>query len=81
MWGLEWCPLSLVSTTEGLLGRKSSGSGIESQEYGHRDPSLCPRGTLSLQMLALTSQTSDGHSVGIVRSRVQATEFLAVIIV
>jgi hypothetical protein len=28
--GLERGPLSLVSTTEELLGRKSSGSGLES---------------------------------------------------
>jgi hypothetical protein len=38
--GLERGPLSLVSTTEELLGRNSSGSGLESQEYGRRD-SLC----------------------------------------
>jgi hypothetical protein len=37
--GLERGPLSLVSTTEELLGRKSSGSCLESREYGHRDPS------------------------------------------
>jgi hypothetical protein len=28
-----------VSTTEELLRRKSSGSGLESREYGSRDPS------------------------------------------
>jgi hypothetical protein len=39
-------PLSLVSTTEELLERKSSGSCLASQEYGHRDPSRWPRGTL-----------------------------------
>jgi hypothetical protein len=44
--GLEWGPLSLVSTTEELLGRNSSGSGLEILEYGHRDPSRWPRGTL-----------------------------------
>jgi hypothetical protein len=32
-------PLSLVSTTKELLGRKSSGSGLESREYGRRDSS------------------------------------------
>jgi hypothetical protein len=31
-------PLSLVSTTEELLERKSSGSGLEIREYGRRDP-------------------------------------------
>jgi hypothetical protein len=37
--GLERGPLSLVSTTEELLGRNSSGSGLESREYARRDPS------------------------------------------
>jgi hypothetical protein len=37
--GLERGPLSLVSTTEQLLGRKNSGSGLENQEYGRMDPS------------------------------------------
>jgi hypothetical protein len=32
-------PLSLVNTTEELLGRKSRGSGLKSLEYGSRDPS------------------------------------------
>jgi hypothetical protein len=30
-------PLSLVSTVEELLGRKSSGPGLENLEYGRRD--------------------------------------------
>jgi hypothetical protein len=34
-----------------------------------------PRGTLYPQKLALTSSTSGGRSVGIVRSRTQATKF------
>jgi hypothetical protein len=36
-------PLSLVNTIEELLGRNSSGSGLENWEYGCRDPSgwLC----------------------------------------
>jgi hypothetical protein len=37
--GLERGPLSLVSTIEELLGRKSSGCGLEIREYGRRDPS------------------------------------------
>jgi hypothetical protein len=36
--GVEREPLSLVSTNEELLGRKSSGSGLEIREYGRRDP-------------------------------------------
>jgi hypothetical protein len=43
---LERGPLSLVSTTEKLLGNNSSGSGLESREYGRRDSSRWPRGTL-----------------------------------
>jgi hypothetical protein len=31
---LEQGPLSIMSTIEELLGRESSGSGLESQEYG-----------------------------------------------
>jgi hypothetical protein len=37
--GLERGPLSLVSATEELLERKSSGSGLENRDYGGRDPS------------------------------------------
>jgi hypothetical protein len=35
---MERGPLSLVSTIEELLGRKSSGSGLKNQEYGRVDP-------------------------------------------
>jgi hypothetical protein len=72
--GLERGPLSLVSTTEKLTGRKCSGSGLENLEYGRRDPSRWPRGTLYPQKLALTSPTSGERSVGKVHSRTQATE-------
>jgi hypothetical protein len=37
--GVERGPLSLMSTTEELLERKSSGSSLERREYGRRDPS------------------------------------------
>jgi hypothetical protein len=36
--GLEQGPLSLVSTTEELLERKSSGYGLENRNYGLGDP-------------------------------------------
>jgi hypothetical protein len=36
--GLERGPLSLVSTIKELLGRNSSGSGLENLEYGREDP-------------------------------------------
>jgi hypothetical protein len=48
--------------------------GLEIQEYGRRDLSRGPRGTLYPQKLALTSPTSGGRSVGIVRLRTKATE-------
>jgi hypothetical protein len=54
---LERGPLSLVSTTEELLGRKSSVSGLEFWQYGRKDPSRWPRGTLHQQKLALTLPT------------------------
>jgi hypothetical protein len=72
--GLERGPLSLVSTTEELLGRKSRGSGLEFREYSRRDPSRWPRGTLYPQKLELTSPSNGGSSIGIERSRTQATE-------
>jgi hypothetical protein len=73
---LERGPLSLVSATEELLERKSSGSGLEIREYSSRDPSRLLYGTLYPQNLALTSPSSGGRSVSIVRSRTHATEFL-----
>jgi hypothetical protein len=44
--GLERGPLSLVSTIEELLARKSIGFGLEKRDYGRGDPSRSPRGTL-----------------------------------
>jgi hypothetical protein len=73
--GLERGQLSFLSTTEELLHRKSSGSSLENREYGRRDPSRWPRGTLYPLKLALTSPTSGGRSVAIDRSRTKATEF------
>jgi hypothetical protein len=49
-------------------------TGLENREYGHRDPSRWPSDTLYLQMLVLASPTSGSGSVGIVRSRTEATE-------
>jgi hypothetical protein len=70
--GLERGLLSLLSTTEELLERKRSCSGLEKIYY-------CLRGmrradTLYLEKLALTSPTSGCRSVSIVRSRTKATE-------
>jgi hypothetical protein len=70
---LERGPLSLVSTIEELLEKKSSNSGLENREHG-RTESLCwPRNTVYVQKLALTSPTSGCRSVGIVRLRTKAT--------
>jgi hypothetical protein len=73
--GLERGPLSLVSTTEELLGRKSSGSCLETENTAvgichadHVAPSIP-------QKLAITSPTSGGRSVGIDLSRNQTMEF------
>jgi hypothetical protein len=68
-------PGSIHGVTEELLERKSSGSCLENRDYGRRDPSRWPRGTLYPQKLTLTSPTSCGRSIGIVHSRTQATEF------
>jgi hypothetical protein len=73
---LKLGPLSLVSTTEELLKRKIIGSGLENRDYGRRDLPRWTRDTVYPQNLALTSPTSFSRSVGIVRSRTQATEIL-----
>jgi hypothetical protein len=79
--GLERGSLSLVSTTEELLERKSSGFCLENREYGRRNPSRSQRGTLCPQKLATTSPRSGGRSVGIVLSRTQTMEFVCLLTV
>jgi hypothetical protein len=73
--GLERGPLSLVSTIDDLLGRKSSGSGLESREYGRRGRHAAHVAPSISKKLTLALPTSGGGSVGIVRSRTQATPF------
>jgi hypothetical protein len=53
---------------------------LENGEYGCRDPSRWPRGTLYSQKLAITSPTSGGRSVGIGHSRTKATELLLLLL-
>jgi hypothetical protein len=68
-------PLSLVITIEELLGRKSIGSGLEA-ENTTAGICLADNATHSIRKtLALTSPTSGGRSVGIVRSFIEATKF------
>jgi hypothetical protein len=74
-WLVVGLERGLVSTTEELLERKSSGSGLESRQCGRKDLSRWPRVSLYPQKLALTSPMSGVRSVGIVRSRTQAAEF------
>jgi hypothetical protein len=64
-----------LSTTEVLLGRKSSGSGLGRREYGRGDSLRRPRDILYPQRLAITSPTSGGRSAGILCSRTKAKEF------
>jgi hypothetical protein len=49
-------------------------AGLENREYGGGKLSRWPRSSFYKQKLALTSPTSGGSSVGIVRSRTQSTE-------
>jgi hypothetical protein len=74
--GLERGPLSFVSTIEELLEKKSSGSGLENREYGHKDSPRWPLDTLYSHKWALISPTSGGRSVGIVRSCTKTKEFV-----
>jgi hypothetical protein len=69
--GLKLIPLSLVTITEELLEWKSSG-------FGSRKQRLTAVGIRCAE-LALTSPTSGGRAVGIVRLRTKATEFSLVL--
>jgi hypothetical protein len=70
-----------MSTIEELLERRSSGSGLENRDCGLQGISRAEYATpLYPQKLALTSPTSGGRSVSIVRSRTKATELLLVVI-
>jgi hypothetical protein len=73
--GLERGPLSLVSTTEEILDRKVAASVYKTENTAigirhadHVAPSIRKK-------LAITSPTSGGRSVGIVRSQTQTMEF------
>jgi hypothetical protein len=74
--GLEWVPLSLVSTTEKLLEKKIAApvqkTEITAIGTRHADHAT----TLYPQNLALTSPTSGGRSVDILHSLTKATEFV-----
>jgi hypothetical protein len=62
-----------------LLGRKSSGFGLVNREYDRSgSAALTTRHHFYPQKSALISPTNGGRSVGVVRSRTQATEFFFV---
>jgi hypothetical protein len=63
--GLERGPLSLVSTTEELLGRKSSGCDLENREYGRRGYVTL---TTWLKNKAKASEASTGGKLSVLRS-------------
>jgi hypothetical protein len=62
-----------LSSGSGTGSTQPRGSGLENWEYDREDPLRWPRDTLYPQKLALTSPTSGGPSVGIVRLQTKAT--------
>jgi hypothetical protein len=70
--GLERGPLSLM-TTEELLEGKVAAPVYKTEINDRGKPLRWPRDTLNPRKSALTSPTSGGRSVGIVRSRTTAT--------
>jgi hypothetical protein len=62
--GLKRCPPNLVSsTTEEVLERKSSGTGLENREYARRDPPRLLRDT-PLSVKAGTKFADERRSLG-----------------
>jgi hypothetical protein len=60
------------------LKEKVAAPVYRNQEYGRRDSSRWPRGTLYPQKYSLTSPTSSGRSVDMIRWRTKALELLLV---
>jgi hypothetical protein len=71
--GLERSPLSLVSTNEELLDRKVAAKTVNTAVGIRCTDHATP---LYKQMLALTSPTRGGRSVGIVRLRTKGKELV-----
>jgi hypothetical protein len=73
--GLARSPLSLVSTIEEVLVRRSCRSGLEIREFGCRDHSRWRRETVCPQKMALTSPANGDLSVSTFCLRTKATKF------
>jgi hypothetical protein len=69
---LEWGPLSLVRIIEERLVRTVAALVYKTEINDRRDSLRWPRNTLYPLKLALTSPTSGGRSVGIVRWRTKS---------
>jgi hypothetical protein len=78
--GLERGPLSLVSTIEDLLERKSSNSGLENRDNCRGNLRANHATSLYPQKLALSSPTNGGRSVGIVLSRTKAKKLFLLLL-
>jgi hypothetical protein len=74
--GLERGPLSLVRIIEEQLENKVAVPVYKTEINGRGDSLRWPRDTLYLLKLAITSPTSGGRSVGIVRWRTKAPELV-----
>jgi hypothetical protein len=70
--GLERGPLSLERIIEELLEWKGAAPVLKTDINGRRYPLRLPRDSLYPQKLAITSPTSGGRSVGIVRLRTES---------
>jgi hypothetical protein len=77
--GLERGPLSLMRITEELLERKIAASVYKTEINGRGDSLGWPRNTLYPLKLALSSPTSGGRLVGVVRWRTETPEFVVVV--
>jgi hypothetical protein len=74
LWNLMWFVTSLFKYYAVWMSSAYQKRKMKHFHSVYWDPSRWPHGTFYSQKLALTSKTSSGRSVGIVRSRAQATE-------